>query len=85
MLAEDDYGAILTKKLHKDTHGAKEIQLGLSQQLFNCDDVKVDFDKDNKVGDGICGMKMLKIKTGEKLEISAETQGDQQKQLKNRS
>ena len=40
MLAEDDNGAISKKKLHKDAHGAKELQLELSQQLFYCDDVK---------------------------------------------
>ena len=60
MLAEHDYGAILKKKLHKDAHGAKGMQLKLSQQLFNCDDVKGDFDEDRKIGDGICGMKMLR-------------------------
>ena len=40
--------------------------LGLSHQLFNCDDVKMHFDKDSKSCDGICGMKMLKQKIQEK-------------------
>ena len=31
MLAEDDYGVILKKQLHKYAHGTKEMQLGLSQ------------------------------------------------------
>ena len=52
--------------MHKDAHGAKEMQLKLSQQLFNCDYVKGDFDEDRKVGDGICGMMMLKQNMGEK-------------------
>ena len=60
MLAGDDYGAISEKKLHKYAHGAKYMQLNLSQQLFNCDDAKKDLDKNRKIGDGICGMKMLK-------------------------
>ena len=62
MLAEDDYGAISNKILHKDAHGAKEMQLKLSQQMFNCNDVKGGFDEDREIGDGICGMKMLKQK-----------------------
>ena len=52
------------------------MQLNLSQKLFNCDDVKEDFDGDRKVGDGICGMKMLKQNTREK------SGKDQQKPLK---
>ena len=40
MLAEDDNGAISRKQLHKDAHGAKEMQLELSRQMFYCDDVK---------------------------------------------
>ena len=60
MLAEDDYGAILKKKLHKDAHGAEERQLKLSQLLFNCDGVKGGFDEDRTIGHGICGMKVLK-------------------------
>ena len=64
-LAEDDYVAISKKKMHKDEHGAKEMQLKLSHQLFNCDDAKGYFDEDRKIGYGICGMKMLKQKTRE--------------------
>ena len=60
MLYEDDYDEILKIKLHKDAHGAKEMQPESSQQLLNCDDVKVCFDRDRKIGDGICCMKMLK-------------------------
>ena len=52
--------------MHKYAHGAKETKLKLSQQLFNCDYVKGDFDEDRKIGDGICGMKMLKQKMREK-------------------
>ena len=52
--------------MHKDAHGAKEMQFDLSWQLFYCDDVKVGFDKDNNIGDGICGMKILKKKTRER-------------------
>ena len=62
MLAEDDYGAILKKKLHKYAHGAKEMKLELSQHMFNCDDVRVDFDKDSKIGNGIYCMNMLNQK-----------------------
>ena len=51
---------------HKDAHGAKEVQLALSQQLFNCDGVKF-FYEYRKIGDGICVMKTLKQKTREKL------------------
>ena len=58
MLDEDDYGAILRKILYKDAHSAKEMQIELSQQLFNCDDMKVDFDKDSKFGDEIYGMEI---------------------------
>ena len=47
------------------------MKLELSQKLFNCDDMKGDFDKDKKIGDGICGMKMLKQNTRKKtLKIS---------------
>ena len=42
------------------------MQLELSRQLFYCDDVKVFFDKDRNIGDGIFGMKMLKQKTRER-------------------
>ena len=50
----------MKKILHKDAHGAKKVKLGLSHQLFNCDDLKVDFEKDSKIGDEIFGMKVLK-------------------------
>ena len=33
------------------------------------------FDEDRKFGDSICGMKMLKQNTREKLEVSAQTTG----------
>ena len=62
MLDQDEYSVILKKKLHKNVHGAKEMQIELSQQLFNCDDVKGGFEEDRKIGDGVCGMKMLKQK-----------------------
>ena len=65
----------LGRKIHKDAHGAKEMQLELSQQIFICDDVKGDFDKYRKIGDGIYGMKMLKQKMREKMEGSSETPG----------
>ena len=42
--------------------------LKLSHQLFNYDDVKGDFGEYKKIGDGICGMKMLKQNMREKLE-----------------
>ena len=45
------------------------MQLELSQQLFKRDDVKGDFDKDRKTGDGICGMNKLKQNTREKTVI----------------
>ena len=60
MLAEDDYSENPKKILHKDVHGAKERNTKLLQQLFSCDDVKGDFDKDRKIGDSICGMQILK-------------------------
>ena len=46
--------------MHNDAHGAKEMQLELSRQLFYFDDVKGGFDKDRNIGDGICGMNILK-------------------------
>ena len=60
------YGKNEKKKLHKNAHDAMEMQLKLSQQLFNCDDMKGYFDSDRKIGDGICGMKMLKQNTRER-------------------
>ena len=47
MLSEDYYGAILKKK-RTDAHDAKEMQLWLSHQLFDCDDVKRDFEEDRE-------------------------------------
>ena len=83
MLDEDDYGAISKKKLHKDAHGTKRTQLKLSKQMFNCDDVKGVFDKDRKIDDGICGMKMLKQKMREKnWKDQKKTREEQQKLLK---
>ena len=52
--------------MHKYAHGAKEMQLELSQQLFYCDDVRGGFDKDRNIGDGICGIKILKQQTRER-------------------
>ena len=49
------------------------MELKLLHQLFNCDDMKEFFDEDRKIGDGICGMKMLKQKMREKLKVSTET------------
>ena len=66
MLAEDDYVENQKEDIRKDAHGTKEIQIELSQQLFNFDDVKGGFDKDSKIGDGICDMKMLKKNMREK-------------------
>ena len=66
MLAGGDYGEILRGKLHKDAHGAKEMHIELSQQLLNCDYVKGYFEKYREIGDGICGMKMLKQNMREK-------------------
>ena len=74
-MAMDDCSTISRGKLHRNAHGAKEIKLELSQQLFNCDDVKGDFDKYRKIGDRICGMKMWKLSMREKLEGSEETPG----------
>ena len=42
------------------------MQLKLSHQLFNCDDMKGVFDKDRENGDGICGMNILKQNMREK-------------------
>ena len=72
--------------MHKDTHGAMGMQLELSHQLFNCDDVKVDFEEDSKIGDGICGMKMLKGNLREKnWKYQQKPREEQQKLLKNPS
>ena len=65
-LAEDDYVAISKKKMHKDEHGAKEMQLKLSHQLFYFYDMKGGFDKDRNIGDEICGIKVLKQNTRER-------------------
>ena len=40
--------------------------LELSQQLFICDDMQVFIDEYRKIGNGICGIKMLKLNTKEK-------------------
>ena len=60
VLAEDDYSAISKKKMHKDAHGAKEMQLELSQQLFNFNGVKRGFAEERKISNDICDMMMLK-------------------------
>ena len=36
ILTDDDYGKNVKVKIHKDAHGAKEMQVEVSQQLFNC-------------------------------------------------
>ena len=59
-MAVDEFVEIMKKNLHKDAHGAKEMQLELSWQLLYCDDVKGGFEKYRNIGDGICGIKMLK-------------------------
>ena len=41
----DEFVEIMKKNLHKDAHGAKEMQLELSWQLLYCDDVKGGFEK----------------------------------------
>ena len=53
--------------MHKYAHGAKGMQLKLSQKFFNYDDVKGGFYKDREIGGVICGMKMLKQKMREKI------------------
>ena len=49
------------------------MNLDLSHNLFNCDDLKGGFDEDSKIGDWVCGMKMLKQKMREKKEGSSKT------------
>ena len=66
ILAEDNNDEISRGDFHKDAHGAKEMQLELSQQLFYCDDVKGVFEKYRNIGDGIFGIKMLKQKMKER-------------------
>ena len=44
-LTEDDNGAISRNTFHKETHGAKEMQLELSWQVLYCDDAKGGFEK----------------------------------------
>ena len=69
--------------MHKDAHGAKEMQLELSQQLFSCDDMKVFFDKYRIIGDGICGIKMSKQNMRERnWRDQKKPQQDEQKPLK---
>ena len=59
------------------------MQLELSRQLFYCDDVKVFFDKDRNIGDGIFGMKRLKKNTRERNWIYQQKPWeDEQKPLK---
>ena len=83
MLAEDDNGAISRKKLHKDAHGAKEMQLELSRQLLYCDDVKGGFEKYRNIGDSIYGITMLKQNMKErKRKYQQKPREDEQKPLK---
>ena len=71
---------------HKDANDTNEMQLKLSQQLFNCDDVRVDFDEDSKIGYGIYDMKMLKQNIREKnCKYQQKPREEQQKLLKNPS
>ena len=59
------------------------MQLELSQQLFNSDDVKVHFEKDSKIGDVICGMNMLKQNMQEiNWKYQQKSREEQQKPLK---
>ena len=59
------------------------MQLELSQQLFYFDDMKVFFDKDRNIVDGICGIKMLKQNTRERnWKDQQKPQYDEQKPLK---
>ena len=70
--------------MHKYAHGAKEMQLELSRQLFYCDDVKGDFYKDRNIGDGICGIKMTKENIREiNWKDHQKPREDEQKLLKN--
>ena len=70
--------------MHKYAHGAKEMQLELSQELFYFDDMKGFLDKDRIIGDGICGIKMLKQNTRERnWKYQQKPQQDEQKPLKN--
>ena len=60
------------------------MQLNLSHQLFNCDDVKGFFDEDRKIGDGVSGIKMLKQKRREKnRKDHQKPREEEQKPLKN--
>ena len=59
------------------------MQLDLSQQFFICNNLKGGFEEDRKIGDGICGMKMLKPNTREKnWKDQQKTREEQQKSLK---
>ena len=60
------------------------MQLELSQQLFYFDDEKRFFDKDRNIGDGICGMNILKQKMRERnWKDQKKPREDDQKPLKN--
>ena len=83
ILAEDDNNEISGDTFHKYAHGAKEMQLELSRKLFYCDDVKGFFEKYRNIGDGICGIKMLKQKMKEiNWKYQQKFREDEQKPLK---
>ena len=83
MLPKDNNNEISRKQLYKDAHGAKEMQLELSRQLVYCDDVMGVFDKENNIGDGICGIKMLKQNMRERnWKDQQKPREDEQKPLK---
>ena len=59
------------------------MQLELSRQLFYCDDVKGGFEKYKNIGDGICGINMLKQKMKERTcKYQQKPQDDEPKPLK---
>ena len=82
-MADDDNDEISRENFHKDAHGAKEMQLELSRQMFYCDDVKGGFEKYRNIGDGICGINMLKQKMKERTwKYQQKPQDDEPKPLK---
>ena len=83
-MTEDENSEISKKKVQKDVYDANEMQFQLSRQLFYCNDLKVGFDKDRNIGDGICDMKKFKQNTREKnWRYQQKPLEDEQKLLKN--
>ena len=71
------------RKMHKYAHGAKEMQLELSRKLFYCDHVKGGVEKYRNIGDGICGINMLKQNMKERTwKYQQKPQDDEPKPLK---